>query len=749
MNYTSEFRKFVTSQYITSAVRVTLAVVIPSLILVHFGVLMNYYLFPLGTLFVGLTDQPGPYLRRRNTLISAVFIFFIVAGIATLVQGIEPLIFLEIIVFGMFFTMIGVYGQRLTVLGSLSLIVLGIFIDGHLTGTHVMRNLLSFLAGSIWFVIVFMIVSTIQPYKLAGQMIGENYLELAHFLKIKAKFYLKNPDFTDLNSQVFAQQISIKNLQENTRETVFRTRKIVNESTTTSRILMLMFLNAVDLHEKLMTSESDYRKIQNNFADSGILENIHNYLNLIADEISEIGIALQSGTKVKSEVNLKEALNRLYHQYFELRNQKLNSENLEDFLVLRHILLRIAELTNDVNNIFRIESQNPKLAKSLSSGLDYQKFLSSEEKLNFKVLRNNFSLKSSLFRHSIRITIALLLGYLISKLKFLGLGHSYWILLAITAILKPAFSITKSRNTLRLFGTISGAAIAYILLHFVDSNAILFSLMLACMILCFSFLKSKYYWAVLFMTVYVFLMYHFLKPGDVDLLFKDRVLDTAIAAGISFLVAYFIFPIWEHTQNLDLMKKCGNGIVDYFEITINRVFIQNSGIEQYKLSRKEAIINLANLSDNFQRMISDPKGQQKKLEAVHQYVATSHLLIAYTASLSQYTKEGELYPEIDFERWKTKISSELQQTLEILENNSANENLKNSHKIVPDDRVDSLLLKRKSELDNNEFLDQREPEKITRLTILKNIREVLGLIYDVAREQRKAVENYYKTNPQP
>jgi hypothetical protein len=37
-------------------------------------------------------------------------------------------------------------------------------------------------------------------------------------------------------------------------------------------------------------------------------------------------------------------------------------------------------------------------------------------------------------------------------------------------------------------------------------------------------------------------------------------------------------------------------------------------------------------------MISDPKNQQKKLEVVHQFVATSHLITAYTASLSQYVK---------------------------------------------------------------------------------------------------------------
>jgi hypothetical protein len=119
--------------------------------------------------------------------------------------------------------------------------------------------------------LIFLVVTTIQPYKLASQMIGENYLQLAEFLKIKANYYQKNPDFDKLTTQVIAKQIEIKNLQEETRETVFKTRTIVNESTTTSRLLMLMFLNSMDLHEKLMTSESDYQKLQQIFDDSMIL----------------------------------------------------------------------------------------------------------------------------------------------------------------------------------------------------------------------------------------------------------------------------------------------------------------------------------------------------------------------------------------------------------------------------------------------------------------------------------------------
>ncbi|WP_295212645.1 FUSC family membrane protein [uncultured Chryseobacterium sp.] len=743
MNYSAELKKFVTSQYVYSAIRITLATVLPCVVLAHFGILKEYFLFPLGTSFVALTDQPGPFIRRRNALTFAIVCFVVVALVASVVMHIKILVFAEIIVFGMFFSLIGVYGQRLAAVGSLSLVVMAIFIDGHLTGDNIFKSLLIFASGCTWFLLIFLIVTTIQPYKLASQMIGENYLQLAEFLKIKANHYQKNPDFNKLTTQVIAKQIEIKNLQEETRETVFKTRVIVNESTTTSRLLMLMLLNSMDLHEKLMTSESDYEKLQKSFGSTTILVSIHDYLNLLAEEITNIGISLQIGTRAKPIFNLDTELQNLNHDYFELRNRNISPDNFENFMVLRQILMRINEITKEINEIYKVFSQNVKLAKSLSTGLDLRKFMPNEEKLNFKVLKNNISLSSSHFRHAMRITIALLVGYLFSLFQFLGIGHTYWILITTVAILKPAYSITKQRNLLRLYGTVAGAVIAYGILHYIHINEILFTILLLSMIMCFSFLKGKYFWAVLFMTIYVFLSFNFLSPGKVDIIFRDRIVDTIIAAIITSLVAYVVLPVWEHTQNLDLMKKSAQANLIYFQSVISKFIGESFSIEDYKVKRKNAIISLANLSDNFQRMISDPKNQQKKLEVVHQFVATSHLITAYTASLSQYVKDDEKYPEIDAEGWSRKIEAEMQKVFNLLNGEKITESLNMESRIEPEDSsLDDLILKRKAELAENEAYDLRDPDKISRLTELKNIHDVLELIFDVAKEQRKVIETY-------
>lgn len=737
MNYTSELKKFVTSQYIHSGVRIALAVVIPSIILAYLGVLKQFFLFPLGTIFLALTDMPGPFHRRRNSLILALFFYFSISLVAGLLKDFPILIFLEIIIFGLFFTMLGIYGKRLDIVGSLTLVVFAIFIDGA-PGVHsALWNACVFSLGAAWFFIVFLLVTVLKPYKLAEQMIGENYIELGKYLRLKSQFYLKKPDFEGIYSQIFGLEVRIKEHQEATREVVFKTRQMVRESTSTSRLLMQLFLNSFDLHEMLILSTNDYKKLQKSFGDKEILEKINLYLNKLSNELINIGISIQGGMKASPIINISDELHQLHEEFFELRNKEMNAETLENFMILRQIFLRITEISDEIQTIYKLKTQNIKLVKSLSTGLDLEKFVTKEEKLNHKVFINNFSLKSNHFRHAIRITLAMMIGYAISKFQFLNIHKVYWILITILAIMRPAYSITKRRNILRIYGTVAGAIVGFVIVYYITNPIVLLGIFLVCLMLTFSLLKDKYAWAVFFMTVYIFLIFDFMKPGNFNDIFLERLFDTLIAAVIVFLVSYLVLPVWEHQKNKTLILKYIKANDKYFNRIIDILNQKNIEIQDYKMSRKEAIISLANLSDNFHKMLSDPKDQQKNLENIHLFVTTAHLFTAYVASLSQYALKGENYSEIDLSGWKNKINNELIIAKSILENEKPEEKNTLSSEISTADQVDELLEKRKKEIREEEFLDRRDPKVISHLTELKNIKELLELIYNEAREQRK------------
>src|SRR4029077_17299787 len=132
-------------------------------------------------------------------------------------------------------------------------------------------------------------------------------------------------------------------------------------------------------------------------------------------------------------------------------------------------------------------------------------------------------------------------------------GHSYWILLTIIGILKPAYSLTKKRNYDRLLGTIAGSAIGLLILYFTKEKDIILACMVILMIGAYSFMRTQYRVFVLLMTPYILLLFYLLSPNDYKTIISDRVIDTAIGSGIAFLANIFIFPAWEHEQFTDYL----------------------------------------------------------------------------------------------------------------------------------------------------------------------------------------------------
>lgn len=743
MNYSGTLKRFISSQYVFSGIRITLAVVIPSIILAYFGLLKDYFFFPLATSFAGLTDMTGPYIRRRNILIATIFCFTFVTAMACFIKDYPLLIYIEIALFTMFFSMLGVYGQRIASVGGLTLVVFSIFVHGPLNpSTNPIKVIMLVFAGSLWFFFVFMVLVKLQPYKLPSQIIGENYLELSKYLKLRARFFLANEDRTALLKKVLTQQVVIKNLQEESREIAFKTRIIVKESTTQSRLLMLMFLHSIDLYEQLLTSNHDYTKLHQKFKNNEILEHISRHLVMLSNEIENIGISLQSGTKAQAKSNINEALENLYAVYFQIRKEKISAEHLEDLMSLRLILSRIKDINQEISTIYKY-FHDIKMAKSLSTGLDFEKFAPQQEKLNSKVFFQNFSLQSAHFRHAVRMTFAMLLGYGISEFSFLGIGHSYWILITIVAIMRPAYSVTKHRNILRIYGTISGAILAYLILNYVHHPIFLLAIVCLSMIFCFALIKGKYAWAVFFMTIYIFITFNYLQPNSVNELFKDRIIDTFVACSVIFIASYFVLPVWEHQVIWNLMKKSTLANQQYLEIVIQRNKNKQPSVLDYKLKRKDAIISLANLSDSFQRMLSNPKNSKKELTLIHQFVNTSHLITAYIASLSQYFEDNRSFSEIDFISWKNKIVDELHQSIIFLDEKMEYNNTY-SEVIVSNNIVEQMIEKRKFEIENEEFIDFRDLNKTLYLTELKNIQDLLELLYDVSHEQRKMIQQYFQ-----
>ena len=732
MDYQLQFRKFISSQYLYTGIRITMGVIIPAFLLYRYGLLVDLIALPLGALFISLTDNPGPIEHRRNGMLVATLLSFVVLVVAGYSRGYPVLIIIELIVFGFIFTLIGVFGNRSNSIGLIALLIFILNVDLPRV-QNVLEQAAYFVGGGLWYTFLSLVLYTLRPYRVIQQLLGEYIMEIADYLQTRKLFYEKDRNLSSIYKQLMQHQVKIHLHQEELRHTLYTTRKYLSESTAKGRVLMMMFLDSIDLVERIMTSQQDYELLHKQFGETGILEKYKEHIDLLSRELRNIGLALQSTFPYKSDVNIEEKLEEITSAFFELRDQQLSSENFEGFIRLRHILYSLQDITERIKRLETYTTFDKKLSKQYRQTVDLDKFIS-PERINLQLLASNISLKSSIFRHAVRLVIALVVGYIVSLL--FPLGHGYWILLTIGVILKPAYSITRQRNVQRLIGTFIGVAIGFAILYLTNQSGPLFIAMMISMIVAYSFLKLNYTVSSVGITIFVLLNFHFLSGGSIQHLLIDRVIDTVIGSAIAYLVSHFVLPAWEHQKIDEYVQEALKANRKYF-MEVTRAYLgEPADITSFKISRKEAFVALANLSDNFQKMLSEPKSQQRSMEDYHQFVAASHMLTSYIASLSYYVQRNTLNARPDDFRELVQHGDRLFETaIHLMEKGEMP--IAQPARVPMNEKVEKLVEQRKMELASGIINNEQSVRK--KLSELKTVVEQFHLIYANLGEQIKII----------
>ncbi|WP_052323727.1 FUSC family membrane protein [Flavihumibacter sp. ZG627] len=645
IDYIRAYKKYSSSYYVSEGVRTTSGVMIPLLTASYFGELRMGIALGLGAMCVALTDNTGPIHHRKNGMVAALVLIFIMALLTGFAMNWPVLLALLIGVMGFACSIIGVYGVRVAAVGVAGLLVMILSIDERNNTDDVIRNAFLVAAGGLFYLILSLLLYKLRPYKLIQQALGDALISTGDYLRSRAAFYENGVDYENTYKNILEQQVQVHNKQNLVREMLFKTRDIVRESTHTSRILMMIFLDSVDLFERVMTSQQDYKQLHEQMDDTNLLPAFRNIILKLAAETEDIGLALQEGKASSPDTDLEREIRSVEENFLKLRISAMDDSNIEGFIGMRHILNSLKDLYARIETLHRYTSFDQKISDNFKRQIEYSKFVSPSD-FNSKLLLNNLNADSNIFRHSIRVAISLVAGYFLSLV--LPVEHGYWILLTILVILKPAYSLTKQRNLQRLGGTFAGAVIGTVFLLFIKDERALLTILILGMIIAYSMVRLKYMVSVIAMTVYILIAFHFLKPGDFTEVLRDRLIDTIAGSAIAFIATFAVPPRWEHEQIQDLLRETLKAIRNYFNF-ISKPFINEPLTNlDYKLHRKEAFVKLANLSDAFQRMLNEPRRQQKKVQVIHQMVVSNHMLASHIATLSSYRKLAEQYASDNF-----------------------------------------------------------------------------------------------------
>ena len=621
---TQHIKYFLFSQHLADGIRITLEILLPAIIGSWFGHLDFGLLISTGALCVSISDAPGPMEHKFNGMLYCNLFIFAMALITGFANHSTILLGFLILVAAFLFTMFAVYGTRAAAIGIAALLIMILRMDNVLPARMVLIDSLLILTGGIWYMLVALLFYRVTPYRQAQRALGNCIHETSKLLLIKADLYDIDKNVQEEYKKLLAQQVVVIEAQDEVRQILFKSKEIVKDSNPTGQVLLIVFTDAVDLYEQIIASWYDYHMLRERFSSSGILPKIAGLIKKIANELDKAGLAIQSNLPYKKQFELLPVLNEL--------KEKIDATKMENTsnLVLKKILVNLRKIGEQANTISSYFALDSKIKKYSGKKTDYSKFVSHQE-ISYAVFRNNLSLDSSVFRHSLRMMITCLLGFIIVEISSYG-HHSYWILLTIVFILKPGYSVTKERNFQRIAGTIAGGVLGIIFIATIKDRTVLLAIMVFFMIGTYTFQRLNYIVTVMMMTPYILILFSYLGLGFINVV-EERVLDTAIASVLAFFASYFLFPHWESKLLDAVMMAVLKANIGYLQKL--RYFFSGKEytVLEYKLVRKELYVSAANLSAAFTRMLNEPKSKQVNTVAINEFVVLNNVLSSNIASM--------------------------------------------------------------------------------------------------------------------
>ncbi len=621
-----EIKSFFYSQYFSDGLRITIGVLLPSLILAQLHYFDAGVSMSLGALCISVVDTPGPVMHKRNAMAICNLCVFIVAVITGFARFNIYTLGIEVTLFSFLFSMFTIYGNRAASIGTGALLVMILMMDQAAKPADVLPSSAIILAGGVWYMLFSLVFFGIRPYRAAQQTLGESIDEVAKFLRIKAAFYLPDTDIDENYHKLVSQQIKVSQSQDLVREMLFKSRLLVRESTSASRILVLTFIDLVDMYENIMATHYDYAYLRDKFKHTGILADVAKIIEHMANEVDKAAFIVLSNTKYKNPVDFTPELEKLKAKIDILAQTEPETSNI----ILKKILVNLRDMNQKITSIYNYyNSDSANLLFENRRRVEYSRFVTHQDYAPH-IFTDNLSFDSAAFKHALRVALVCLIGFITAKTISQG-HHSYWILLTIIVILKPGFSLSKQRNYQRLIGTIFGGIIGITLLILVPDKTVQFFCMVFFMLGCYSFLRFNYVLSVLFMTPYILIVFSFL---GVNHIVQERITDTLIGSVIAFIASYLIFPAWEYEQIQQTLREmiCAN--VNYLVKIAESLSGKTVDTTEYKLARKDVFVKSGNLSAAFERMTSEPKSKQKNIKEIHKFVVLNHILSSYIATVA-------------------------------------------------------------------------------------------------------------------
>jgi uncharacterized membrane protein YccC len=627
-----QIRKFAESMNFANAVKVTLASVLPVIVFALLGKFQIGFTIAIGALLTFPGDISSNLKHKVHGIVSAALILSGSAFIISFVYP-GPFIFYPVLAILIFLlSMISVYGQRATQVSFSGLLSVSLVFSTVHQGMDLVIHCALMFLGGLFYLLISLIFYYLRPHHYTELQIAECIRLTSKYLKLRGDLWTIGANRTRIIAKQLHLQVELNVIHENIRSALIGTRTN-SGSSTQNRKMLVVFISLLEILELGLATSFDHEKLHEKF--SGHKKVIDTYQNLaynLGATLKRISKSLESRSKYESKHNLFRDVAALEHVIGEYEKQlgtEASSEGVYMLTTMLHYAEKQVERIAMVERAFTSALFNPEFK---DRDRDLEKFLTPQY-YPLSVLTQNLSFSSGIFRHSLRLTVTILAGFIMGQ--FLPFQNVYWILLTIVVIMRPGYGLTKERSFDRIFGTILGGIIAFGIITLTQNSYLVSTLAIVSMILGFAFTNINYKVGATFVTMYVVFIYGMMTPNIQDVV-QFRILDTAVGALMAFAANYFLWPSWEFLSIPVYMEKAIKSNRNYLR-EISALYNKKGDVPvSYRLARKEAFIEIGNLMASFQRMVQEPKSKQKQLPQVYKLAVMNHTLLSSLASLGTY-----------------------------------------------------------------------------------------------------------------
>ncbi|MBP1839663.1 FUSC family protein [Formosa algae] len=616
----------------------TFSILIPLLLFYTIGIFAYAPSVAIGVFLNAPSDIPGSLRRKINGILLSVIITTITTGIVLFAKPFLPVLIILLTILTLCISLISAYGFRgsLIAFSGLLAIVIALGVKKE-TPSEILIHTALTACGGLWYLLFSLFSHWINPKKDEDQVISQTLLLTGQYLKIRAKLITKKSKRTELQNKLFSLQTQISEKHETLREMLLTERKRSGRSHFDEKRL-LIFISLVDIFELALANNLDYTKINAHFSErKQHLKPFKNLNFVMGNHLIMLSESVIKGGKIPTKNKLLKALNKaskgIKHYVDDVQLPKAR----EGAMMLHNLYDYQKKLLYEIRSIRRVMANVNNASNLKLKSAEAAQFITHQE-YSINIFFENISLKSPIFRHTLRLTISILVAFLLGQ--FFEIRNAYWIILTVIVIMRPNYGLTKERTKNRILGTLIGAIFAIAIIMLTSNPAVYAVLAAVSLMFGFSLIQQNYRVGATFITTYIIFVYALLDPNAMSVI-KFRVLDTLIGALISLCATYFLWPNWEYKKLNDVIESVIKNNTIYLLATKNLYHSKNTDNINYKVPRKEAFLAVANLNAAFQRMTQDPKSKQIELDLIYNIVTLNHTFLAAVASLGSFIQHHD------------------------------------------------------------------------------------------------------------